>query len=758
MNLPDAGSEALATLPPLIPIREAAPDSLTLAELLWGHAPGHASLGGGNVVRRAARVALHGPGEEADTRLATLAALFADPSYTSEPVVAGRLKDVTIELTYGVTLLRDGAAVEESAFVARLLDPGLSVLGGLQDRVAGDAAFGAPLLHAFHRSVGAYGHFVFDALVTLEAFLPTIRQGRLYVLVPPYVPRWAVAAMGTLGIPQQAVHMPDGEAIRCTEIVIPSSIRSWTSFRPDPARCRSLRDHLLARVEPGAMRRRIYLSRANQTSYSQRTIVNEAELAAMLAERGFESLEPGNMPFPDQVRAFAEAQVIVGAHGSAFGNLVFARPGATVIDLMPADWIGYWAADPPPERWLLNVTSAMGLAYELVMCRSRMERVLPEDDTSGLQKMGMESEVDLGLLRQVLDGVEESQRALARSRREGSDMANVEPIRMTTALDAFCDPRLEPIFRLPDRRGTNSAWWGHVPFAAWLVGAARPRSIVELGSFAGVSYFAFCQAVIAEGVDCRCHAVDTWQGDAHAGQYDDSIHDDFKRHHDANYAAISTMHRCTFDEALARFPNGSVDILHIDGLHTYEAVRHDFESWLPKLSDRGVVLFHDANERMADFGVWRFWEEVSARWPGFLFLHSHGLGVLCVGAQAPEAVRALCGADPERIHLLRERFGTIGDRWYAQAQWDVTRQALEAHRAALAPERAARVAAEQRAEAIERSTSWRLTAPLRSLGNCFPSAARLGRRGAKLLWWTFTLQLPARLAKRRAARSSNTRV
>lgn len=291
-----------------------------------------------------------------------------------------------------------------------------------------------------------------------------------------------------------------------------------------------------------------------------------------------------------------------------------------------------------------------------------------------------------------------------------------------------------------------------MPFAAWLVGAARPRSIVELGSFAGVSYFAFCQAVVAEGVACRCHAVDTWQGDAHAGQYDDSVHEDFKRHNDANYAAISTMHRCTFDEALARFPDGSVDILHIDGLHTYEAVRHDFETWLPKLSDRGVVLFHDANERRADFGVWRFWEEVSARWPGFLFLHSHGLGVLCVGAHAPEAVRGLCGADAERTHLLRERFGAIGDRWHAQAQWEVTRQALETARAALESERTARAAAEQRAQVLEHSTSWRLTAPLRSAGHAVPGVARLARRTAKLAWWTVTLQLPARLAERRAAR------
>jgi hypothetical protein len=260
------------------------------------------------------------------------------------------------------------------------------------------------------------------------------------------------------------------------------------------------------------------------------------------------------------------------------------------------------------------------------------------------------------------------------------------------ALAAVADPALEPLFRVPDRLGADSAWWGHVPFAGWLVSTARPRSIVELGCFLGVSYFAFCQAVRAEKLACTCHAIDTWQGDAHTGYYEDSIFEDFKRFNDAHYAPVSTVHRCSFDDALSRFADGSVDILHIDGQHTYEAVRHDFESWMPKLSQRGVVLFHDTSERVADFGVWRFWDEVAVRWPAFQFLHSHGLGVLAVGSDAPAAVLDLCGADAICAAQLRERFRLIGDRWYTQTQMQGLESGLSA---------------------IRRSASWRLTAPLR---------------------------------------------
>jgi glycosyltransferase involved in cell wall biosynthesis len=241
------------------------------------------------------------------------------------------------------------------------------------------------------------------------------------------------------------------------------------------------------------------------------------------------------------------------------------------------------------------------------------------------------------------------------------DLAAVE-----ATLDPLTDEALAPLFWRPARLGVDSAWFGHVPFAHWIVAAHRPASIVELGSHNGVSYAAFCEAVLRARIDARAIAVDTWKGDEHAGFYGEDVLSDFRRFHDQRYTAFSTMLRSTFDDALGFVADSSVDLLHIDGRHRYDDVAHDFASWRPKMSTRGVVLFHDTNVREQDFGVWRLWHEVRDAHPSFEFLHGHGLGVLALGPDVGGAVAALCRLrDGGAVNTVRERFATLGERWIA---------------------------------------------------------------------------------------------
>jgi hypothetical protein len=179
----------------------------------------------------------------------------------------------------------------------------------------------------------------------------------------------------------------------------------------------------------------------------------------------------------------------------------------------------------------------------------------------------------------------------------------------------------------------DSHWNEHIPFAQFLIEILRPRLFVELGVFKGGSYNAFCQAVKKLKTATKCFGVDNWTGDRHNGTYDLSVYSKLLEYQMKHYKEFSELLKMNFDEALPRFADGKIDLLHIDGYHTYDAVKHDYECWLPKMSDKGVILFHDTAFKNLDFGVWKLWEEVSALYPSLEFEHGNGLGVLAVGGK-----------------------------------------------------------------------------------------------------------------------------
>jgi predicted O-methyltransferase YrrM len=56
---------------------------------------------------------------------------------------------------------------------------------------------------------------------------------------------------------------------------------------------------------------------------------------------------------------------------------------------------------------------------------------------------------------------------------------------------------------------------------------------------------------------------------------------------------------------------GPYDFVFIDGDHTYDSVRADWENYSPLVVPGGVVVFHDIYERPA-YGVWRLWDEITS--------------------------------------------------------------------------------------------------------------------------------------------------
>ena len=74
---------------------------------------------------------------------------------------------------------------------------------------------------------------------------------------------------------------------------------------------------------------RIYISRGDAR---YRRILNEEEVIETLSPWGFVVVQLESLSFSQQVALFAQAKVIMGAHGSGLTNIIFCQPGTQVIE------------------------------------------------------------------------------------------------------------------------------------------------------------------------------------------------------------------------------------------------------------------------------------------------------------------------------------------------------------------------------------------------------------------------------------------
>lgn len=234
--------------------------------------------------------------------------------------------------------------------------------------------------------------------------------------------------------------------------------------------------------------------------------------------------------------------------------------------------------------------------------------------------------------------------------------------------------RITPEYRGPRiERYFGNHWSMHLPFAYDLMREFRPRVFVELGVWKGESYFTFCQSALENNVAVKCFGIDSWRGDVHMGQLDDELRIEVERYNSARYSEFSELKAKTFEEAIGDFADESIDLLHIDGTHTYEDVRRDFESWLTKLSQKGVVLFHDVAVHGGGFGVWKLWQEIAGEGNSFVFEFGYGLGVWQrqpVSADDRSFLAELFRATDEERSLINRHYATAAS---ALALWESER-------------------------------------------------------------------------------------
>lgn len=185
----------------------------------------------------------------------------------------------------------------------------------------------------------------------------------------------------------------------------------------------------------------------------------------------------------------------------------------------------------------------------------------------------------------------------------------------------------------------GSAWHGHGPFAVWLPEYLGAKLIVDLGVDNGFSTFCF-----AIGTSETVIGLDSFEGDPHAGfrNTESYVHEKliFLKE---NYKLPGNVEfiKGFFHDIAQAWTRGKVDLLHIDGFHSYEAVSQDFADWFPHCQEEAIVIFHDTLSFPDTVG--KFFDELA--YPKFNFLHTHGLGVICKNKEKLSQLYADIGGD-----------------------------------------------------------------------------------------------------------------
>lgn len=127
--------------------------------------------------------------------------------------------------------------------------------------------------------------------------------------------------------------------VRAEQLVVPGL--PGTEQHPDWV-TQFLRERLLTDGYERVPGRRVYITRG--TTKNNRAILNESEVIAALEARGFVAVNPGKLTIDDEIRTFAEADLVVSAHGAALTNIIFMGEGSRLIELFPASHVMpcYW--------------------------------------------------------------------------------------------------------------------------------------------------------------------------------------------------------------------------------------------------------------------------------------------------------------------------------------------------------------------------------------------------------------------------------
>lgn len=168
----------------------------------------------------------------------------------------------------------------------------------------------------------------------------------------------------------------------------------------------------------------------------------------------------------------------------------------------------------------------------------------------------------------------------------------------------------------------------------------KDYNILEIGTKFGGTFLIWNEIVGGQG---HCFSIDMCDGGLHGGIGDERMDERdrwFEEQYNTPKFIRGNSHDLeTLDFLLRRMDNNAVglfDFIFIDGDHSYEGVKQDFEMYEPFCKPNGLIAFHDIvdSPRHRERGVYvnQFWNEVKDQYPSTQIIYGNndwgGIGVL----------------------------------------------------------------------------------------------------------------------------------
>ncbi|GBD34509.1 hypothetical protein HRbin35_00234 [bacterium HR35] len=140
----------------------------------------------------------------------------------------------------------------------------------------------------------------------------------------------------------------------------------------------------------------------------------------------------------------------------------------------------------------------------------------------------------------------------------------------------------------------------------------NPKYVMEIGTAGGDTLFCFCK--LARN-DATIISIDLPEGPFGGGypEWKILIYQAFKKENQKLYLLREDSHKQeTLEKVKQILGNNQLDFLFIDGDHSYEGVKKDFEMYSPLVKKRGIIAFHDIAKHPIDSECFVdvFWKEI----------------------------------------------------------------------------------------------------------------------------------------------------